>query len=122
MSRQGWPVVAFLLAALAVALFRPTEPVSAAPPEEQTFDKDVGLRVTRKGTGESYFLSHPKSVRIGDRGFLSGWKLEGASSVYIPVSEVELIEEFSSVEKMKKAYKLGETEKIGERTTVAGKK
>jgi hypothetical protein len=100
--------VALLLAAFGVVLFRPVEPVSAAPPEEWSFEKDGAVRITRKGSSESLFLSRPKSVRVGDRSFLYGWRVNGDSAVYVPVSEIELIEEFSSVEKLKKAYRLGE--------------
>jgi hypothetical protein len=122
MSRQRWLIGGFLLAALAVALFRPADSVSAAPPEERTFERDGAVRVTRKGPSESYFLAHAKSVRVGDRGFLYGWKIGGTSAVYIPVSEIELIEEFSSVEALKKAYKLGEPEVVREKTTTEKEK
>jgi hypothetical protein len=61
-------------------------------------------------------VSAAASVRVGDRGFLYGWKVGGDSALYVPVSEVELIEECSSVEKLKKAYRLDPP--AGEKTTV----
>lgn len=110
MSTHRWRVggAVVLLAALAAALYRPSEPAAAAPPEERSFEKDGAVRVTRKGSSESFFLSHPKSVRVGDRAFLYGWKVNGNSALYVPVSEVELIEEFTSIEKLLKAYRLPE--------------
>lgn len=90
----------------AFALFRPVEPVSAAAPEERNFEKDAAVRVICKGVPAGYFLSQPRAVRVGDRAFLYGWRLDGDAAVYVPVSDIELIEEYSSVERLKKAYNL----------------
>ena len=122
MSRR-WLFGGALLAAFAVALVRPAGPVSAGPPEEQSFEKGSAVRVTRKGSSEVFYLSNPKSVRVADRGFLYGWKVNGESGVYIPVSEIELIEEFASVERLKKVYRLdeppaGEKKAAGGTTTI----
>jgi hypothetical protein len=114
-----------LLAALAVVFLRPAEPVAAAPPEERDFEKDGAVRVVRKGSSESYFLSRPRAVRVADRGFLYGWKVNGDAAIYIPVAEIELIEEFSSIERLKKVYRLDEPIKekaVGEKPTTIEKK
>jgi hypothetical protein len=109
--------VLLLAAVFAASFLRPPEPASAAPPEERNFEPDGAVRVVRKGSSESYFLSRPRSVRVADRGFLYGWKVDGDSAVYIPVSEIELIEEFSSVERMKKVYRVGPPPNVIEKTT-----
>jgi hypothetical protein len=107
MSKSLWLVaVAIVLSALAVALFRPVETATAAPPEEMKFDKGKALRITRKQAGEPLFLSRPETVRIGDRAFISGYKVVDDVAVYVPVSDVDLIEEYSSVEALRKAWRL----------------
>ena len=104
----GYIAATFILSALAVALFRPVEAVSAAPPEEMKFDKGKALRITRKQGGEPLYLSRPEAVRIGDRSFLSGYRVGADVAVYVPVSDVDLIEEFASVEALKKLYRVGD--------------
>lgn len=64
------------------------------------------LKVTRK-QGKVFYLSSPEVVRLGDRSFLSGLRIEENMTVFIPVSEVDLIEQFSSVEDLKKRYRIG---------------
>lgn len=123
MSRQRWSIgVVLLLVALAALSIRPGGLVSAAPPEERTFLKDGAVRVTRTGSTEAFFLSSPGSVKVGDRGFLYGWKVGGDSALYIPVSEIVMIEEFPTVERMKKVYRLDPAEKPVEQKTATGKK
>jgi hypothetical protein len=97
---------ALVLAALAVALIRPVEVVSAAPPEEMKFDKGKALRVVRKGSPEPLFLSRPEAVRIGDRSFLSGYKVAEDVAVDVPISDVELIEEYPSADALRKAWRV----------------
>lgn len=106
MPKPLWPVcVALILAAVAVALFRPTESVSAAPPEEYKFAAHNALRVTRK-QGEAFYLSSTAAVRIGDRLFIAGQRVGEDMKVFIPVSDIDLIEELTSVEEMKKRYRI----------------
>jgi methylase of polypeptide subunit release factors len=107
-----------VLAALAVTL-RPAEPVMAVPPEEQSFGKDAALRVICKGVPTGYFLSRPSAVRVGDRAFLYGWRIDADAAVYIPVSDIDLIEEYASVERLKKVYSVGSPPMAG---PAAGKK
>jgi hypothetical protein len=107
MSKQ-WLVggIVVLLAASTVLFFRPAESVSAAPPEEYEFPSGKALRVTRK-QGEPYYLSSPEVVRIGDRSFLSGYRVGEDMTVYVPVSEIDLIEQFATVDDLKKRYRIG---------------
>jgi hypothetical protein len=44
---------------------------------------------------------------VGDRAFLHGYRVDGNSAVYVPVSEIDLIEEFGSEAKLKAEYNLG---------------
>jgi hypothetical protein len=103
MSRLRWIACGIALVVLATLLFRPTEPVAANPPPERSFPKDCGLRVTRKAPSEVYYLKYPESIRVGDRAFLYGKRVSGITYVYIPVSEIEGIEEYGNVDDMKKA-------------------
>jgi hypothetical protein len=111
-----------LLSAIAVFLFRPTESVSAGVPEERAFAKGSAVRVVIKGPSESYILTDPSSTRIGDRGFLSGWKLRESTLVHIPVSEIVLIEEYPTVAALKKAYRLDEPDPSVSKTKEVDKK
>jgi hypothetical protein len=105
MSR--WLIGGALVAVVAVVLLvRPTEPAAAAPPEEHSFDSKAALRVTRKGPPDVTYLVYPKGVRIGDRPFLYGNVVGGAGAVYIPVSDIDLIEQYSNVDEMRKAHRL----------------
>lgn len=109
MARQHWFVGgAVVVAAVVLTLARPAEPVAAAPPEERGFLEGAGLRVVRRGSAEPYFLTQAAGVRIGDRAFLYGRRVGAASAVYVPVSDVELIEEFADAEQMRKDFRLPE--------------
>lgn len=106
MSRQRWLVgAAVLLTASVVALFRPVEPVSAAPPEEYRFAVGNAVRVTRK-QGDAFFLSSPKVVQLGDRLCLFGSRVGEDMNVLIPLSDIDLVEQFNAVEDMKKRYRI----------------
>jgi hypothetical protein len=122
MSRQCWIIGGVLLAVFAAALSRPAEPAAAAPPEERQFGKDAALRVTRKQAGEAFYLTHAVSVRVGDRAFLHAARVGNPAAVYIPVSEIELIEEFANLDAMKKVYKLEEPPAPPVKTAVGEKK
>jgi hypothetical protein len=76
-------LAALVLFLAALALFRSTESVSAAPPEDYKFAVGKALKVTRK-QGEALFLSSPDVVRLGDRLFLFGSRVEEDMTVFIP--------------------------------------
>jgi hypothetical protein len=118
---KTWWVAGVVVVVAAVALFRPAAPAAAAPPEELKFARDKALKVTRRQAGEPLFLSSPGTVRIGDRAFLSGWKVGADVAVYIPVSDVELIEEYPSAEALRKAWNLPAGPAAGAATTTEKK-
>lgn len=104
MLKLLWPVAVSLT--LSFALFCPVEVVSANQPGEMKFSRDKALRITRKQGGEPLYLSVPESVRIGDRAFLTGYRLTDDVAVYVPVSDIDLIEEYASVDSVRKKFNL----------------
>jgi hypothetical protein len=119
MSR--WLIGGGMALAAALALTTVREPLSAAPPEEATFVKDAAVRVICKGNAAGYFLTRPRAVWVGDRAFLHGYRVDGSSAVYVPVYEIDLIEEFSSEAKLKAEYSLGPRVDPRKATTTEGK-
>lgn len=73
--------------------------------DEMRFEEADALRVVRAGNREPIYLHRPVTVRIGDRPFLGGVKVSSGVSVYVPTSDIDLIERFPSVDALKKVYK-----------------
>src|SRR6266567_1662746 len=89
--------------ALAVLLFRGDEPVRAASANDRSFPDKSAIKVVTKNQSFEY-LTWPKAERMGGRVFVGGYRVNSNASVWLPLDDVVLIEEYSSLEEMVKAY------------------
>jgi hypothetical protein len=114
MSRQSWLICggAVAIAALAFAVFRGPEQARAAPPEDRSFAAGSVVRVTMQTpVQQEEFLSEPKVYRLGDRPFVVGRRFTSTALVWLPLSDVKMIEEFPNLEEMSKVHRVPGTKK-----------